>query len=33
MFSRVELEKWMKSGRPSVPETMAKEWREKRKNE
>jgi excisionase family DNA binding protein len=30
MFSRAELEKWMKSGRPSVPETMAKEWREKR---
>ena len=30
MFSRAELEKWMKSGRPSVAETMAKEWKEKR---
>jgi excisionase family DNA binding protein len=30
MFSRAELEKWMRNGRPSVPETMAKEWREKR---
>ena len=30
MFSRSELEKWMKNGKPSVPETMAKEWKEKR---
>jgi excisionase family DNA binding protein len=30
LFSRAELEKWMKSGRLSVPETMAKEWKEKR---
>ncbi len=30
MFSRAELEKWMKSGKPSVPESMAKEWKEKR---
>jgi hypothetical protein len=30
MFSRAELEKWMNSGRPSVPETMAKEWKEKK---
>ena len=30
MFSRLELEKWMKAGRPSVTETMAKEWKEKR---
>ena len=30
MFSRAALEKWMKSGRPSVAETMAKEWKEKR---
>lgn len=32
MFSRAELEKWMKKGRLSVPETMAKELREKRGN-
>ena len=32
MFSRAELEKWMKSGRPSLPETMAKEWKEKRRD-
>ena len=25
MFSRAELEKWMRNGKPSVPETMAKE--------
>lgn len=33
MFSRAELEKWMKSGKPSVPESMAKEWKEKRGNQ
>ena len=32
MFSRAELEKWMKSGRPSLPETMEKEWKEKRRD-
>lgn len=30
MFSRAELEKWMRNGRPSVGEIMAKEWKEKR---